>query len=140
MTELSTSPLCVPFTKMAVRGSSTSFGCRASKTRFERAFLGLLLYRSETFFRYRYILTSYVAYLHKVNSALVEGKRKMQSGQTPPKAKFGETARTIIQLEFGDRVLLLYTATAGFYRSRSMILIRGDPKINPARYSRLIAS
>ena len=77
MTELSTPPLCVPFTKMAVRGSSTSFGCRASKTRFERAFLGLLLYRSETFFRYRYILTSYVAYLHKVNSALVEGKRKM---------------------------------------------------------------
>jgi len=65
MTELSTSPLCVPFTRMAVRGSSTSFGCRASKTRFERAFLGLLLYRSETFFRYRHILTSYVAYLHE---------------------------------------------------------------------------
>lgn len=42
MTPLTFSPVCVPFTKMAVRASSTSFGSRASRARFERAFLGFL--------------------------------------------------------------------------------------------------
>lgn len=36
------SPVCVPFTKIAVLGSSISFGSRASIARFDRAFLGFL--------------------------------------------------------------------------------------------------
>lgn len=43
ITALRVSPVCVPFTNIAVRGSSTSFGARATKARFERAFLGFLM-------------------------------------------------------------------------------------------------
>lgn len=34
--------MCIPLTNIATRGSSTSFGARASKARFERAFFGFL--------------------------------------------------------------------------------------------------
>lgn len=43
MVAFSVSPVCVPLTKIAVRGSSTSFGSRASIARLERAFLGFLI-------------------------------------------------------------------------------------------------
>lgn len=43
ITALRVSPVCVPFTNIAVRGSSTSFGARATKARFERAFLGFIV-------------------------------------------------------------------------------------------------
>jgi hypothetical protein len=39
---LTVSPVCVPLTKITVRGSSISFGSRASRARFDRAFLGFL--------------------------------------------------------------------------------------------------
>jgi hypothetical protein len=42
MTALSLSPVCVPLTNITVRGSSTSFGSRAPRTRFDRAFFGFL--------------------------------------------------------------------------------------------------
>jgi hypothetical protein len=42
MAPLSTSPVCVPLTKMTVRGSSISFGSLASRARLDRAFLGFL--------------------------------------------------------------------------------------------------
>jgi hypothetical protein len=43
-----TSPACVPRTNIAVRASSTSFGSRASKALFERAFRGFLACESQT--------------------------------------------------------------------------------------------
>ena len=42
ITAFSVSPVCEPFTKMAVLASSISFGKRASNTRFDRAFFGFL--------------------------------------------------------------------------------------------------
>lgn len=42
MARVTSSPVCVLLTKMHVRGSSTSFGWRASRARFERAFRGFL--------------------------------------------------------------------------------------------------
>lgn len=42
MTTFNLSPVCVPLTNITVRGSSTSFGSRASRARFDRAFLGFL--------------------------------------------------------------------------------------------------
>lgn len=42
ITAFTFSPVCVPLTNMAVLGSSTSFGSRAWRARFERAFFGFL--------------------------------------------------------------------------------------------------
>jgi len=41
-TPLTTSPVCVPFTKITVLGSSISLGSRASRARLDLAFLGFL--------------------------------------------------------------------------------------------------
>ncbi|KAK7030710.1 peptidase-M16 domain-containing protein [Favolaschia claudopus] len=43
ITSFSTWPVCVPRTNIVVRGSSTSFGSRASRARFARAFFGLIV-------------------------------------------------------------------------------------------------
>ena len=63
MTLTTFSPGCVPRTKIAVLGSSTSFGSRASRARLEREFRGFLSWNSQHIFSNCEQLTLFVACL-----------------------------------------------------------------------------